>query len=648
MAEVKDERTVCPTTSELLKVADEKGLETAFHRAEKMKPCPIGSASACCKNCSMGPCRLSPKNPEEGRGVCGATYETIAARNFARMVAGGASAHIDHGRSIAKLFLEVARGENKNYEIKDEFKLRLVCEEIGIETKDKTKEQLALELAETLWKEFGQQEGGISFIKRAPKKRQEKWAELGILPRGLDREIVEIMHRTHIGVDQDFEHIFTQIHRTALADGWGGSMIATELSDILFKRPEPVIGKVDLGLLKENEVNIVVHGHEPMLIDAIVKVAEDEEMLNLAKEAGAEGINVVGMCCSGNEMLVRYGVPHAGNFLQSEVAIITGAVDAMAVDVQCIMQNLADLALCFDTLFVTTDDRCKIERAPHMKFDEENPIESAKEIMKEAINRFSKRKGKPVVIPDHYENMVGGFGHETINYMLGGTFRASYWPLNDNIINGRVRGVAGVVGCTNPRIKHDYVTLECCKELIKNDVLVILTGCAAIDLAKFGLMHPQAAQKYAGAGLAEVCETVGIPPCLHAGSCVDNSRVLIALSEVVKVGGLGEDIDELPVAGAAPEWMSEKAISIGQYFVSSGVYTVFGVRFPSIEGTKWDDYIRNKLEGIVGGMWDYEPDPYEMAKKMIAHIDKKRKALGIDKARERILFDMEARRKLEF
>ncbi len=644
----EDKRTVCPSTAELLKVADEKGYSTAFHRAEKMKPCPIGAASACCKHCSMGPCRLSPKNPQEGKGVCGATYETIASRNFARMVASGAAAHIDHGRSIAHLFYQVAHGKIKEFEIKDEFKLRLVCNEIGIETEGKSKEELAKELAEVLWKDFSKQEGEITFVKRAPKKRQERWRELGVVPRGCDREVVELMHRTHMGVDQDYTNIFKQISRTALADGWGGSMIATELSDILFGRPMPTIGKVDLGLLKEDEVNIIVHGHEPQLLDAISRVVEEEELINLAKEKGAKGINLVGMCCSGNEMLIRYGIPHAGNFMQTEIAIITGAVDAMAVDVQCIKQNLADLAKCFETLFVTTNTRCHIENAPHMEFDEHKALESARKIVREAIERFAKRKGKPVVIPKYYANIVGGFSHEAINYILGGTFRASYWPLNDNIINGRIRGVAGVVGCTNPRVKHDYVHLELVKELIKNDVLVVQTGCSAITLAKRGFMHPEAAKKYAGAGLAEVCEAVGMPPVLHAGSCVDNSRILIALSEMVKVGGLGDDISELPVAGAAPEWMSEKALSIGHYFVASGVYTVFGVTFPSVEGTKFDEYIKKELENLYGGMWDYEPDPYEMAKKMIAHIDKKRKALGIDKARERILYDMEMRRKLEF
>jgi carbon-monoxide dehydrogenase catalytic subunit len=243
--------------------------------------------------------------------------------------------------------------------------------------------------------------------------------------------------------------------------------------------------------------------------------------------------------------------------------------------------------------------------------------------------------------------MVVGFSHETVNYLLGGSFRSSYKPLNDNIIGGRIRGIAGVVGCNNARTVHDNDHLTLIKELIKNDVIVLTTGCSAMACGKAGLLVPEAAAKYCGAGLAEVCETVGIPPVLHMGSCVDNSRILIAAAAVVKEGGLGDDISEMPVAGAAPEWMSEKAVSIGHYFVASGVYTFFGVTFPTTGSTRVTEYLFKDLEEKWGGMWGFEKDPVEMARKMIAHIDKKRQALGIDKARERVLMDMEMRRELE-
>jgi len=422
-------------------------------------------------------------------------------------------------------------------------------------------------------------------------------------------------------------------------------MIATELQDIMFGTPSPVLSQINLGVLKEDEVNLIIHGHEPQLAEMLAVVSQDPEMIKYAQSKGAKGINLSGMCCTANEILMRHGVPIAGNFLQQELAIVTGALEAMIVDVQCIMQGLADVAQCYHTKIITTDSKSKIQGATHMEFDEHNAYESAKNIIKVAIDNFPNR-GKNVRIPKYKADMIAGFSHETINYLLGGLFRASYRPLNDNIINGRIRGLAGVVGCNNARVTHDDVHIQMVKELIKNDVLVLQTGCSAMALAKAGLMVPEAA-KYAGEGLASVCEAVGIPPVLHLGACVDNSRILIAATAVVKDGGLGDDISDLPAAGAAPEWMSEKAIAIGQYFVASGVFTVFGATWPTIGNKEVTDYLFKEHEDMYGGKWAFEPDPIKAAKLMIEHIDKKRKALGIDKARERVLYDMAMRRQLD-
>ena len=440
------------------------------------------------------------------------------------------------------------------------------------------------------------------------------------------------MHRTHMGVDQDYRNLLLQGSRCALADGWGGSMISTELQDILFGNPVPIAGKINLGVLKEDQVNVVMHGHEPLLPELLVVASQDPEIQAYAKSKGAKGINLAGMCCSANEVLMRHGIPVAGNFLQQELAIVTGAVDAMVVDVQCEMQSLADVAKCYHTKVITTNTRAKMEGATHIEFDEHHGPEVAKKILREAIDNFPNRKGKPVLIPSETQEMVVGFSHETINYLLGGLFRASYRPLNDNIINGRIRGIAGVVGCNNARTTHDSAHLIMIKELIKNDVIVLTTGCAAMACGKAGLLTPEAASKYCGAGLAEVCEAVGIPPVLHMGACVDNSRILMAATAVVKDGGLGDDISDLPAAGAAPEWMSEKAIAIGQYFVASGVFTVFGTTFPITGSEEMSKLLFEEMEEILGGKWAFEPDPEKAAKLMIAHIDKKRKALGLDKA----------------
>jgi carbon-monoxide dehydrogenase catalytic subunit len=411
-------------------------------------------------------------------------------------------------------------------------------------------------------------------------------------------------------------------------------MVATEISDILFGTPTPVKAEVNMGCLKEDQVNIIIHGHEPNLFDSIIESVNEPSLIQAAKDAGANGLNLVGMCCSGLEVMSRHGIPHAGNFMSTE-----------AVDVQCIKQGLAKVAECYGTKLFTTNPRCKIEGAEHIEFEEKNPRACTDSIVENAIVRF-KNRTMPIEIPNIKNQGVHGFSHEYINYMLGGSFRSSYTPLNENIINGRIRGVAGVVGCTNPRVKQDWVHVELVKELIRNDILVVQTGCSQIALAKAGLCTPEAAH-LAGPGLREVCEAVGMPPVLGLGACVDNSRILIACTEMVRTGGLGESLADLPVAGAAPEWMSEKAIAIGQYFVASGVFTVFGVTFPIVEDTKFHKLLFGGLEEMGMGKWGFAVDPHDIARLMIAHIDKKRKALGIDKARERVLVDMSDRRDLE-
>ncbi len=648
-------------TQQMIRRAQELNIETVFDRAENMKPCNIGLQGICCKNCAMGPCRLPlPKGGIEGedtrKGLCGATPNTIAARNFIRMIAGGAAAHSDHGRCVAEVFMSVARKETKDYKIKDPDKLIAVAPHFGVattvevdgETKDRDFDEIVMEVAKKAMSEWGKPEGSLYYLNRAPKPLQEKWKKAGVEPRNIDREIVEIMHRTHMGVDQDYKNLMKQGTRAALADGWGGSMIATDLQDVLFGTPTPIQSEANLGIMKEDHVNIIVHGHEPVLSEMIVAASQSKEMLDYAKTKGAKGIQLGGICCTANEILQRHGVPPAGTFLQQELAIITGACDAMVVDIQCVFQNLANVAKCFHTKLITTHPiaRMEQENVLHIEFDEHHAMDDAKRIVKMAIDNFQNR-GSEVMIPRQKATQIAGFGVEAIQYQLGGTFRGDYFTLNDNIINGRIRGIAGVVGCNNARTRHNEAHITVVKELIKNDVIVLTTGCNGIACAMEGLLTPETAGVFCGPGLAEVCETVGIPPVLHLGSCVDNSRILLAATEVVKAGGLGKDISDLPAAGSAPEWMSEKAISIGQYFVASGVYTVFGVNLPVTGAPVFQDYLFKEMENLYGGKWDLIEDPIKHAQAMIAHIDKKRKALGIDKARDRVLMDMADRQKLE-
>ena len=655
MAEEKPEKgqkkvTIEPGLQGLVDSMNEQGIDHCWVRHKKQSPrCKFGSDGICCRICFMGPCRITKK---ADRGVCGADANTIAARNFVRMIAGGAAAHSDHGRDVAHVFLETAKGNIKGYQIKDTQKLMDVAGYLGVETEGKSLQEVAVEVGEVCFDEFGQQHGHIRFTERAPKARQEVWKKFGATPRGVDREIVEIMHRTHIGVDQHYKSLMLQGTRCALGDGWGGSMIATELQDILFGQPWHMRSKINLGVLKEDHVNIVVHGHEPVLSEMIVVAANEADMIKLAKDKGAAGINLAGMCCTANEILMRHGIPVAGNFLFQEAAIATGAVEAMIVDVQCIMQGLQQVTNCFHTKLITTSPKGRIPGATHMEFDEERPLETAREIVRAAVENFPNRHGR-TNIPNDVQDLVAGFTHESVVHMLGGSFRTGYRPLNDNIVGGRVLGIAGVVGCNNVKTLHDQFHTEVVKELVKNNVLVLQTGCSAMACGMADMMRPESAEKYAGEGLAEVCRAVGIPPVLHCGSCVDNSRLLIAASGVVKEGVadrdvfLGEDISQLPLAGAAPEWMSEKAISIGHYFVASGVYTVFGIGLPVNGAPEFADYLFGGIEADLGARWAVAETPQEMAGMMIEHIASKRRELGIDKKKERVLYDMEMRRQLE-
>ncbi len=644
--EKSQKKSIDKTVNEMLERTSRQGVETVWDRSDQQKTrCGFGEQGLCCRLCYMGPCRINPRGKSPQRGVCGATAEVIVARNFARMVAAGAAAHSDHGREVAKILLIAATSPESGYTIKDVNKLIKVAHVLGIDTKGREKQEIAKDIAKKALANFGQQDGEIGFIKQAPSKRQKLWRQLKITPRGIDREIVEMMHRTNMGVDHDYRNIMLHAARTALADGWGGSMIATELQDILFGTPSPIRGQVNLGVLSEKDVNIVVHGHEPVLSEMLVKAAKNKDLLDMAKSKGAAGINLAGICCTANEILIRHGLPIAGNVLQQELSLSTGAVDAMIVDVQCIMPSLPEVSRRYHTELITTSPKGRMEEVAYFPLSEQNALQTAKDIVKEAIMNFPNRG--EVNIPKEKMDLIAGFSHEAINYMLGGTFRTSYTPLNDNVINGRIRGVAGVVGCCNPKVTHDRGHVQVVQELIANDILVVQTGCSAIACAKAGFLTPESAEKLAGKGLAEVCRAVGMPPVLHSGSCVDNSRILMALSEMVKVGGLGEDISELPVAGAAPEWMSEKAIAIGQYFVSSGVFTVFGIGLPVSGSDIFSEHIFKSLEKSLGGKWAAEPDPSKMAAMIIDHINKKRKILGIDKDKKRVLFDMEMRRDLE-
>ena len=644
------DKSIDPASKQMLEKARAEGISTSFDRVEAMKPCPIGREGMCCKHCFMGPCRMVGKNKEEMVGICGATAATIAARGVARWVAAGAAAHSDHGRDLAFTLLATGRGEAHGFKIKDVNKLMKVARILDIPTDGRTTEQVAESVALKALEDWGRQNGELNYVKRAPKKRQELWKKYGITPRGIDREIVETLHRTGMGVDQDPESILMNALKTSMTDGWGGAMLATDISDILFGTPAPVKARVNLGVLKSDEVNILVHGHEPTLSMMIVEASEDPEILAYAKSKGANGINLAGICCTANEILVRQGISSAGNFLNQELAIISGSVEAMIVDVQCVMEALAKTVSHFHTKLITTSTKAHIPGATHIEYDEHRAIDIAKEIVKMAIDNYPNRKA--YTIPDYRNDVMVGFSHEYIEYMQGGHYRGSFRPLNDAIIDGRIMGVVGMVGCNNPRLTQDQMNVNLVKRFIENDILVVSTGCAAVAFGKRGYLTPEM-MAAAGPGLREVCEAIGIPPVLHMGSCVDNSRILTVLSAMAEEGGLSDDIGGMPGVGICAEWMHEKALAIGVYFAASGVPVIFGgdsiiggsTKVQKIMRDDWFDKLQGSLEFL-----DNEDAIFDRAVELIKAARKALKIKDYEQgkfAKDRVLLDMAARRKLE-
>ncbi|MFH0996054.1 MAG: anaerobic carbon-monoxide dehydrogenase catalytic subunit [Pseudomonadota bacterium] len=615
------QQTITEDGQLLLKKAQTDQIETVWDRHQAQLPqCGYCDLGLSCRNCIMGPCRVDPFGEGPQQGVCGADADIIVARNLCRMIAAGAASHSDHGRDLVEVLANVAKGKAPGYAIRDHEKLKSVAAEYGVETQGKDILVIAGELAYAMQEDYGTRITELALLKRAPVKRREIWKNLGITPRGIDRETSEMMHRTHMGVDNGWQSLLLQGLRNALSDGWGGSLIASEVSDILFGTPSPKPTSVNAGVLKKDQVNIVVHGHNPVVSEMILTASQSSELIQLAQSKGAAGINLAGVCCTGNELLMRHGIPMAGNHLMTELILSTGAVEMMLVDYQCIMPSLGKTASCYHTRMISTSDKARFPGMEHREFHPENAEELAVVLVREAIENYAKR-GK-VYLPVEPVKALGGFSIESIVGALGG----SVAPLLDAIKAGKIRGAAGIVGCNNPKILHDYGHVTLARRLIENDILVVDTGCAAIATAKAGFKMPDAIQ-FAGPGLKEICGSLGIPPVLHLGSCVDNVRILMLAGALANA--LNADISDLPIAGAAPEWYSEKAVSIAAYFVASGVYTVLGPMPPIAGSLNVVRLLTEGLKDLVGAVFAVEPDPEKSAILIRRHIEERRKALGL-------------------
>ena len=618
-------------TNALLETANKVGADTWQQRVKNQTPhCGFGEAGTCCRICSMGPCRITKKAP---RGICGCDVHGIVARNYLIFTAGGAATHSDHGREIMHTLHETKEGGN--YQVKDPEKLIRIAHEWGVETEGKDIYDLAHEMAEIGLLEYGKPFGTQNFIKRAPQHTQELWAKAEIEPRAIDREVSQSMHMTHMGCSSLAEALIRQALRAGLSDGWGGSMMGTEFSDVMFGTPRPIDTEANIGVMEKDNVNIVVHGHDPSLSEMVVHFANDPEMIAYAKSMGAKGITVSGVCCTSNEVTMRHGIPMAGNYLNQENVVLTGACEAIVVDVQCIFPALGPLSKCFHTKFITTSPVARIPDSEFIQFHAETADVSAKKIVMMAIENFKNRKPELVHIPNQKQKARVGYSVEAIKKVLDGVANTQVdelgttKPLIECVHSGVLRGAVAMVGCNNPKVRPDTAHIDLMKKMLENDIIVITTGCSAQAAAKAGLMDPVQAKEYCGAGLKRVCELAGIPPVLHMGSCVDISRMMILASDIAKDWGI--NISQVPVVGCAPEWMSEKAVSIGNYVVATGIETFLGVD-PYSKGSEEVTRLLQGEDGIkewVEAKFVVDTDIESLGNKMIACIEAKRAALGI-------------------
>ena len=449
-------------TERLLETGKKVGADSWQLRVKNQTPhCKFGEQGICCRICSMGPCRITPKAP---RGICGCDAHGIAGRNFLRFTAGGAATHSDHGREICHTLCTVS--PDGNYKVKDPDKLIRIAKEWNVETEGRDIYDLAHEMAELALLEYGKPHGVQRWLSRAPEHTQEIWKREEIEPRAIDREVSTAMHMTHMGNSSKPEALVRQSLRSGMSDGWGGSMCGTEFSDVMFGTPKPVDTEANLGVMKVDEVNIIVHGHDPSLSEMICEYAEDPEMIELAKSVGAKGINVAGVCCTSNEVAMRRGIPMAGNFLQQENVVLTGACEAIVVDVQCIFPALGPLSKCFHTKFITTSPIAQMPDSDFIRFNAETAGENAKKIVRTAVENFVNRKPELVYIPDMKQKATVGYSVESIKSTLDRVTNShvdktgTTLPLIDCIKSGVIRGAVAMVGCNNPRVRRTLHTLN--------------------------------------------------------------------------------------------------------------------------------------------------------------------------------------------
>lgn len=611
------------------------GISTVVERTRLQGvQCKVGQLGLCCRNCLQGPCRINAMGKEPTTGICGARDYTMVARFIDRMIAGGTASHSGHGKEIAHVLRGVARGEVKDYEITDAAKLEGLAAKLGLRPGGNGPLALARSVAELALEDYSRYTPEpLAFLKATTTKgRMRLWDSHAVLPTNIETSISEVMHRTAMGVDADPVPILFGGIRCALSD-YAGAQVSSDLSDVLFGTPRLVTSESNLSVLDERSINVAVHGHNPLLSDIMVDMAR--EMKTEALKAGAEGFNIVGVCCTGNEILMRKGIPIAANVTSQELVLMSGILDAMVFDYQCIMPSLTNLAKCVHTKMITTQEINRLVGDTHIEFTPERAKESAKKVLLLAAEAYKHRGPVRHLPPSAPTAAMAGFSLEQIRDLLATKNpRDPFQHLVDVLVSGRIRGVALFAGCKNTWTHHDEDVLTIARELAKRDVLLMATGCNAIELAKAGFMDPKKTKEIAGEGLqsflhelSEAAGLDGLPFVWHMGSCVDNTRFANLATEVAN--RLEVDIDKIPFVAIAPEAMHEKAVSIGTWAVAMGFPVHVGTINYLYGSTLVTDVLENTARDVYGGYFIFETDPEVAAKRLYSAIEYRRWKLDI-------------------
>ena len=578
-----------------------------------------------CSLCSQGPCRITEKAP---RGVCGIDADGMAMRNLLLQNTMGTSTYLYHATEVFRTLEQATPGGT--YEIKDWSKLETLAGVVGVDLEPR--DTLAKRTAEALLASLGADHRDPSpFIEAfAPAKRQEVWKSLNILPGGPLHELVYATSSCLTNVDGDYVSLALKGLRLGLAAAYGVQVPLELGQDALFGTPAPHPIKTDLGLLDPEYVNIVPNGHEPFIGAALIAAAHEPKWQEKAKAAGAKGLRVVGSIETGQELVQRFEVDDVflgitGNWLTTELAVATGAIDVFAADMNCTVPTLAETAKAHGTLLIPVSDLIGVPGAEApVRFDPAQAGEQAVELIEKAIANFPRRRAMGNGAPKlRVGDAVAGFSTESILGALGGSLD----PLLDVIKNGTLKGVAGLVSCTTLRDSgQDANTVAIAKELIANDVLVLAMGCGNAALQVAGLETAEA-KELAGPGLKAVCELLGIPPVLSFGTCTDTGRILLLVGAIADA--LGVDVPDLPVVATAPEYMEQKATIDAMAALGFGLYTHVSP-VPFVTGApRLVKLVTEDLPSVTGGKLAVETDPKEAVAGMLAHISAKRAALGI-------------------